>query len=178
VLGARQHGREATGPHLTACATPGPTHYLLADGHGVLLVVPLMAANRHGSTELELLPHAVPPVKSLWGPATPRWTKRHVDRDYAFDHCRAACHRRGFDSRERLGGHRRLAGAGPLAGECPLAWLVRFRRVAIRYDRRVDLRLVFTTLACTLIGWHRLQERFCQALLASVVLSRLLGQRY
>jgi transposase len=52
--------------------------------------------------------------------------------------------RRGIESSEHLGRHRWIV-------ERTLAWLARFRRLTIRYERRVDLHLAFTTLACVLI---------------------------
>ena len=52
--------------------------------------------------------------------------------------------RRGIESSEHLGRYRWIV-------ERTLAWLARFRRHAIRYERRADLHLAFTTLACVLI---------------------------
>lgn len=49
--------------------------------------------------------------------------------------------RRGIKISEHLGPYRRIV-------ERTLAWLARFHRRAIRYERRADLRLAFTTLAC------------------------------
>ena len=47
-----------------------------------------------------------------------------------------------------------------LVVERTLAWLARFRRLAIRYERRVDLHLALTTLACALICKKQI-NRFC-----------------
>ena len=44
--------------------------------------------------------------------------------------------------------------------ERTLAWLARFRRLTIRYERRADLHLAFTTLACALICRTQ-AKRFC-----------------
>ncbi|PXW57733.1 DDE family transposase [Methylobacterium sp. B4] len=49
--------------------------------------------------------------------------------------------RPGIESSQRLGRHRWVV-------ERTLAWLARFRRLAIRYERRADIHLAFTTLAC------------------------------
>ncbi|TXM96670.1 IS5/IS1182 family transposase, partial [Methylobacterium sp. WL64] len=40
------------------------------------------------------------------------------------------------------------------------AWLARFRRLAIRYERRADIHLAFTTLACALVTLNQCR-RFC-----------------
>jgi len=39
-----------------------------------------------------------------------------------------------------------------------LAWLARFRRLAIRYERREDIHQALLDLGCALICFHRLQE--------------------
>ena len=44
--------------------------------------------------------------------------------------------------------------------ERTLAWMGRFRRLAIRYERRVDIHHAFTALACSLICLNALQGRF------------------
>jgi hypothetical protein len=38
-----------------------------------------------------------------------------------------------------------------------LAWLARFRRLAIRYERRADIHLAFTTLGCVLICLNQIR---------------------
>ena len=40
------------------------------------------------------------------------------------------------------------------------AWINRFRRLAIRYERRLDIYHALTALACSLIGFNALQGRF------------------
>ena len=61
--------------------------------------------------------------------------------------------RRGVESSQRLGRHRWVV-------ERTLAWLARFRRLTIRYERRADIHLAFTTLACALVTLNQL-KRFC-----------------
>jgi transposase len=73
----------------------------------------------------------------------------------AYDHrrCRDGCRRRGVTARiarrgvessQKLGRHR-------WGVERTLAWLDRFRRLATRYERRLDIHHAFTVLACSLI---------------------------
>ena len=52
--------------------------------------------------------------------------------------------RRGVESRQRLGRHRYVV-------ERSLAWLVGYRRLQVRYERRADILLGFMRLACSLI---------------------------
>ena len=67
--------------------------------------------------------------------------------------CRRACRRRGIvpriarrgiESSERLGRHRWVV-------ERTLAWFARFRRLAVRYERRADIFEAFHHLAAVLI---------------------------
>lgn len=106
---------------------------------------------------------AVPPVRSgKRGRPRRRPGKLHADK--AFDHrrCRRECRargitpriaRRGIESSERLGRHRWVV-------ERTLAWLARFRRLAVRYERRADIHLAFTTLGCALVCLNQVR-RFC-----------------
>ena len=60
---------------------------------------------------------------------------------------------RGGERRERLGRHRWVV-------ERTLAWLARFRRLTVRYERRADIHLALTTLACAVICLRQ-ARRFC-----------------
>lgn len=88
--------------------------------------------------------------------------KLHADTAYDHRRCRQECRarsimpriaRRGVESSRHLGRHRWIV-------ERTLAWIARFRRLAIRYERRADLHLAFTTLACALIC-RKQAKRFC-----------------
>jgi transposase len=45
--------------------------------------------------------------------------------------------------------------------ERTLAWLHRFRRLAVRYERRPDIHRAFLRLGCALISF-KFVERFCK----------------
>jgi transposase len=59
--------------------------------------------------------------------------------------------RRGVESSERLGRHRWVV-------ERTLAWLNRFRRLTVRYERRADIHQAFLSLGCSLICWQALNR--------------------
>jgi len=133
------------------------------DANGTPLGLTLTAANCHDSRMLAATLDAVPGVRT-GRPGRPRRRpdKLHADKGYDHRRCRRECRarsitpriaRRGIESSERLGRHRWIV-------ERTLAWLTRFRRLAIRYERRADLHLAFTTLACALICQAQL-KRFC-----------------
>ena len=104
----------------------------------------------------------MPPIRRPRGRPRRRPDKLHADKAYDHRPCRAACRerhikprlaRRGIESSERLGRHRWVV-------ERTLAWLNRFRRLTIRYERRADLHQAFLTLGCAMICFRQLQ-RFC-----------------
>jgi len=83
--------------------------------------------------------------------------KLHSDNAYDHRRCRRESRarwivphiaRRSIKTSQRLGRHRSIV-------ERTLAWLARFRRLAIRYERRADVSLAFTTLACALVTLNR-----------------------
>jgi IS5 family transposase len=105
---------------------------------------------------------AVPPVRQPRGRPRKRPAKLHADKGYDYDKCRQALRRRGIKARiarrgvessQRLGRHRWVV-------ERTFAWLNRFRRLRVRYERRDDMHLAFTKLACAIITF-RAVTRFC-----------------
>jgi IS5 family transposase len=120
------------------------------------LAVGLSAANTHDSMLLEAMVDAIAPVKRPRGrPGRPRKrpAKLHGDKGYDYPRCRRALRRRGICPRiarrgiepsQRLGRHRYVV-------ERSLAWLVGYRRLQVRYERRAEILLGFLHLACALI---------------------------
>jgi IS5 family transposase len=118
--------------------------------------VGLSAANTHDSVLLEPMVDAVPAVKGPRGrPGRQRKRpgKLHLDKGYDYPRCRRALRRRGITPRiarrgiepsDRLGRHRYVV-------ERSLAWLVGYRRLQVRYERRGDILLALLHLACALI---------------------------
>lgn len=111
---------------------------------------------------LEAVLDAVPPIRRPRGRPRRRPAKLHGDKAYDYPRCRRACRargitprlaRRGIERSDRLGRHRWVV-------ERTLAWLSRFRRLTIRYERRAELHQAFLTLGCALVCFNQLQ-RFC-----------------
>jgi transposase len=151
-----KRGGEDTGPNPTDRAKAGSKYHVLVDRQGVPLAVQLSAANVHDSKLLEPLVDAVEPIRRPTGePGRPRKrpAKLHGDTGFAYPHLRHALRqrgimpriaRRGVDSSERLGRFRWVV-------ERTQAWVVAYRRLAIRYDRQAASVLAFLHLACALI---------------------------
>jgi transposase len=151
---ARQKGGEAVGPNPTDRGKPGSKRHVLTDRNSVPFAVVLTAANVHDSKVFEELVDAVGPIKrSSGGRPRKRPEKLHADKAYDYPRCRENLRRRGIKSRiarrgkdasERLGRHRWVV-------ERTLAWLARYRRLLVRYERRADIHEAFLYLGCALV---------------------------
>ena len=82
-----------------------------------------------------------------------KFEKADADKGYDFPKCRDACKRRhikhriarrGIESKERLGRHRWVI-------ERTFAWLTRYRRLTVRYERLPAMHHAFLHLACAMI---------------------------
>ena len=154
-LGACEKGGEKTGPNPTDRGRPGSKRHLIVDAYGIPLAIRLTPANVHDSRVFEELIDAVPPIRQRWGRPRKRPSKLHADKAYDHGFCRKALSkrrikdriaRRGVENSKRLGRHRWVV-------ERTLAWFSRFRRLAVRYERRADIHEAFLSLAATLICW-------------------------
>ena len=134
----------------------------MVDRRGTPLGVRLSPANWHDSVMLAPTLDAVPGVRHGQGRPRRRPKKLHADKAYDHRRCRKECRarsiapriaRRGVETSEKLGRHRWVV-------ERTLAWLSRFRRLAIRYERRADIHEAFTVLGCALICLNQIR-RFC-----------------
>lgn len=109
----------------------------------------MSAANVPDAALLEPLLDMVPPIAQPIGRSRFRPDKLHADKAYDSRKSRASCRarsivpriaRRGIESSERLGRYRWVV-------ERSFAWVHRFRRLVIRYERRADIHRGFLTLA-------------------------------
>jgi transposase len=148
------------GPNPTDRGKAGTKRHVATDGRGIPLAVRITGANRHESTVFADLIDAIPPIKQPSGRRRKRPDKVHADKAYDGRRCRRALRRRhikvriarkGIESKERLGRDRWVV-------ERTLAWLTRYRRLTIRYERRDDIHEAFLSLGCVLICWNFLQH--------------------
>jgi transposase len=154
-----QKGGAKTGANPTDKGKKGTKRHVVSDRKGVPLAVALTAANVHDSMVFEELIDAVEPIKRP-GRGRPRRRpeKLHADKAYDDKKCKAALRRRGIksriarkgiDSSKKLGRHRWVV-------ERTLAWLAKYRRLTIRYERRDDIHEAFLHLGCSLICFNYL----------------------
>jgi IS5 family transposase len=137
-------GGEASGPNPTNRRKSGTKRHLVVERNGLPLAVRRSAANVNDSQLLEAVLDAIPPIRGRRGQRC-RPRKLHADKGYDSAKSRQACRargitprlaRRGIETSEKLGQHRSLV-------ERTLAWLSRFRRLKVRYERRADMHQAF-----------------------------------
>jgi len=152
---SRQKGGAATGPNPTDRGRPGRKRHIAVDARGTPLGVRIGPANQHDSRMLAPTLDAVPSVRSgRRGRPRRRPDKLHADKGYDYQRCRQECHVRGIrPNSQRLGRHRWVV-------ERTHAWLNRFRRLSVRYERRADIFLAFNILGCALVCLIQIR-RFC-----------------
>ena len=157
-----QKGGDCVGPNPTDRGKPGTKRHLVVDRTGLPLAKVLTGANRHDTVVFEALLDAIPPIKQATGRRRKRPAKGHADKAYDIPRCRRALTKRhikvriarkGIDTSERLGRHRWVV-------ERTLAWLNRYRRLTVRYERRADIHDAFLTLGCALICFNALHKGF------------------
>jgi transposase len=115
----------------------------------------MTAANVNDGRMLITVIDAIPPIRGPGGRRRQRRPKKlHADKAYDDDALRTACRQRGIvprlarrriESSTRLGRHRWVV-------ERTIAWLRRFRRLTVRYERRADIHRAFVTLALALLS--------------------------
>jgi len=149
----QKRGRKA-GANPTDKGKAGTKRHIVVDKRGVPLSVITSAANVHDSIVSEELLDAIEPIKRPGrGRPRKRPEKLHADKAYDDKKCARALRKRGIkrriarkgvESSEKLGRHRWVV-------ERTLAWVAKYRRLTIRYERRDDIHEAFLSLGCSLI---------------------------
>jgi transposase len=151
-----KRGGGKTGPNPTDRGRSGSKHHLITDRHGTPLATPLLTASNVPDVVM-LIPIVdhISPVRGRLGRPRRRPTKLHADKGYASRANRRALRqrgiqpriaRKGIESSTRLGRHRWVV-------ERSFAWLHRFRRLLIRYERDAEIHQGFLNLAAILMCW-------------------------
>jgi transposase len=129
---------------------------VVVDRRGIPLAVTLTPANTHDSKAFEATLDAIEPIKHRAGQRgrrRKRPAKLHADKAYDIPRCRRwlrqhgiQCRiaRKGVESKEKLGRHRWVV-------ERTLAWLGRYRRLTVRYERLEEMHLALLHLGCAMI---------------------------
>jgi transposase len=107
----------------------------------------------HDSKVLERLVDGIEPVKGRTGRLRKRLEKLHADKGYPYPRCHQALRKRGIKARIArcgVGSSERLRRRRGVV-ERALAWLARYRRLAVRYERRANIHEALLLLACSMV---------------------------
>ncbi|MFD5562051.1 IS5 family transposase [Kitasatospora griseola] len=156
-----KRGGEATGPSPVDRRKTGSKHHLISDGGGIPFHVITTAANVNDVTQTLALVDGIPPVAGRVGHPRHRPDALLGDKGYDSNpNRRELCKRRILPVISRKGS-RDIIGLGKLryVVEQTFAQLHQFKRLAVRWERRLDLHNAFVSLACALICWRRLNAQ-------------------
>lgn len=120
----------------------------------------LTGANRHDVTQLLPLIEAIPSVRGKRGRPLHKPAIVQADRGYDYDSHRATLHEKGIatDIARRGSKTDNFLGKTRWVVERTHAWLHRFRRLRVRYERLAIVHEAFLNIACCLICWKQLQR--------------------
>jgi transposase len=114
----------------------------------------------HDSAALKPLVNAIPAIRSRRGPRRHKPAKLHADKAYDIPAQRTWLRqrgtipriaRKGIESSTKLGKHRWVI-------ERSIAWLMGYRRLTIRYDRKPTHFLAFLTLGAAITCYKKLAK--------------------
>jgi transposase len=157
---ASEKGGSETGPSPVDRGRSGSKHHLLVDATGIPLAWTVTGGNRNDVTQLVPLLERVPPVRGLAG--RPRRLPERVTADRGYDHdkYRRELRRRGIvpEIARRKTDNGSGLGRARWVVERTFAWLHKFKRLLVRYDRHVEVHEAFLALGCCLVCFRRLQN--------------------
>ena len=139
---------------------PGSKRHVVTAARGVPLTIALTSAHVHDAKVFDDLIDSIAPVRGKRDRPRRRPERLHADKGYNYARCRRFLRKRGIQARiarrvvesgEGLGRHRWMV-------ERTLAWLSRYRRLCVRYERRADIHTAFLVLCCALICLSKLMD--------------------
>nr|WP_296067991.1 IS5 family transposase [uncultured Actinoplanes sp.] len=160
-------GGPGTGASPVNRGKPGSKHHLICDGNGTPIYVLTSGANVPDISRAIDLLDGYPPIAGRRGRPHRRFDALLADKGYDSEAFRHACRQRGTQPVIPRRKTSRIKGLGKLryVVEQSIALLHQFRRLAIRWERRLDIHDSLVSLACALICWRRLtksrQQRSC-----------------
>lgn len=152
-------GGELTGPNPTDRAKSGVKRSVLTDGRGVPLGVAVEGANRHDMKLVEPTFESIPIEQPVPTPDEPQHLC--LDAGYDYDDVRMTLEEWGYTAhirsrtqetqeKARIPGYR----ARRWVVERTHSWMNRFRRLLIRWKKKVDNYLALVHLACAFIAFN------------------------
>jgi len=158
-------GGEKTGPNPTDRAKSGTKRSVLVDGKGVPLAITISGANTPDAMLLEptLAARQIERACCELEPDPPQVQHLCLDKGYSGEPCQHVGHRYGYElhvpdktnakrKRKRTPGRRK---ARRWVVEVSHAWINRFRRLLIRWEKKACNYLALLSFACAIICWRK-----------------------
>jgi IS5 family transposase len=144
---------------------PGSKHHVICDGAGIPLHVITTGGNVPDVTQAIALLDAVPPIAGRRGRPRRRFDVLLAEKGYDSRAVRDACRARRTQPIIPRRGRPGIKGLGALryVVEQTISLLHQYRRLAIRWERRLDIHNSFVALACALICWRRLSNHYTRS---------------
>jgi transposase len=129
---------------------------LAVEAQGIPLALILTGANQNDVTQLMPLVEAIPPIAGKPGRPIKRPASLQADRGYDSNDHRWSLHAMGIETQIARRNTENGSGLGVTRWvvERTFAWLHRFRRLRVRYERRADIHEAFMGLGACLICWQ------------------------
>jgi transposase len=149
------------GPSPVDRARPGSKHHLICDGGGIPLKVLTTGGNVNDVSMALDLVDGIVPVAGRPGRPRRRPDALLADKGYDSDRVRCELTRRRIVPVISSRGTKGIQGLGKLryVVEQTLALLHQFKRLAVRFERHLDLHDALVSLACALLCRRRLKRR-------------------
>ena len=127
------------------------------------MAITYTGANCHDSNMVVALVDSIPPIKRPRGRPRRRPEKVQADRGYDYDEkVRQPLRQRRIEPviARRNTEHGSGLGVTRWYVEAAIGWLMLFRRLRVRYEKRDDIHQAFLIIGCLLICWSKIQG-FC-----------------
>lgn len=152
-------GGAGTGPNPTDRGKDGTKRNLLTEGGGLPTGLAVSGANAHDMTQVQAVLDSMP----LLPPWPTEEDEQHfcADKGYDYESVRRLAWRHGYVDHIKSRGEEKQALKTPgyrarrWVNERTHSWMNRFRRILIRWEKKLENYLAFLHLVCALIVWRR-----------------------
>lgn len=152
-------GGQATGPNPTDRGKSGVKRNLLTDAGGLPIGLVVTGANVHDKTKVEAVLESMPLMPPLPSEEDPQHFC--ADKGYDYNDIRLLIERYGYTEHIKSRGEEQEALRVPgyrarrWVNERTHSWMNRFRRILIRWEKKVANYEAFLYLVCAFIVWSR-----------------------
>ncbi len=153
-------GGEATGANPTDRGKLGTKRSVLTEGHGIPIAIVVDGANRHDMKLLAATLNAT--VTELPNPSEKEPQHLCLDKGYDYDECRQETLKHGYTPHIRSRGEEKKAKIeNPdykprrWVVEVTHSWINRFRKILVRFEKKLECHQGLLQLACTYIVFKR-----------------------